>query len=1210
MTSIELTKVLLITDSTERTARLMQDLRRQYETCRIEAIHTLDEGFEWAARLAWDVILLDADHRAFPGLSCIRTLRARAPQAGIVLHTEHTVVSPLQAMRSGADAVLFRQSPDFTDQLLSAAQAAVYQKERPALGEPPQGQYLDLAESAGLVLYELNTSGEFTYVTPTLRRVLGYTSQELLGRHYSQLLDADSRRYAEQRFNERRAGARATRHLVLHLLPKYRKGVLRGRLHAIVSAKGLYAPSNMFLGTLGVIHGLGQTHLGRLTIGPPVATEPTGELGEPAPSWETIETFWQKLQHFLGKPSDESLIAEDECPSTSSSESSRPEPLTPAPLTDTQPPSASHREPAAGETTAPQSNTVLADQHQRELPPHLFPIAIRSESGTASGITTSLDAAGLQFHLTTPTIEVPTGQASIHLATDVMVLPLTGMVLADTVRPSAGRALFDPVEDIQRAVLLSFLEALREDPDCLKVEIVIAGTALSPSPPAPSPQISWKIENGDRRQDFRLSCTGEAFLTSREDSLRDQPFSLNLVNISLRGCCFHSGTQLSNRQDPFDLILPPINLAPATQNGPSGAAAGSVPGAALGSGSPAPLPISIVWEKPPAPAGTPIDREHQWIYGARVAPTPDGPSEDFRRLVARQALSVMDDAGQRSARHVVTDLLSCINPYDRRIALYHDSDPHHRCSLSPLVIIAPEFAHPKEQYAELAYYLARQGMQVLRYDCTNHVGESDAVTPHATLSDMLLDLVTVLDFAAEFWPSSPTFVIGHGIGGRIAARGLKDHLRLAGLLLLHVPLDLDEALPRLQHTDVDPMQVHNPDFETGTIFGLNVNARHVLQDAISSGLAGTQEFLDDLQRLRAPTGIFVPLEEAAAHRDILDRIRAALGEACRFVTFLAEPITRAPVLSLRPENWADRIARFCLTEASARPQTDALAPMPFEDFRIETGLELTRVRCLHHRSSVERASTWNNYAIHSRTLLNLPDYWKMLERSCQLLGPLDSARRLLCIGDASGHLGTFLLTHHAYRLRTLGPSGPDSPSYTGLDFHVEALIQSRQTLLSIQTKLSRESTRAWPADRSLMPSFCLGDLDGPLPLSDNSYDAVSCHIVLGHCADPLSTLRECLRVLVPGGRLVLLCLQPATDLSAWYRHQLSGGTPRPAPSSSALLRAFGEFQRGYLEGTLRRFTHRQVELLLETAGGHSPTVEPALAHHVHLASTRKPYSTG
>lgn len=1202
MTALQPINVLLITDSTEQTTRLTHDLRQRYEGCRVEAIRTLNEGLEWAGKLAWDLILLDADHAAFPGLSFIRSLRARIPGAGIVLHTDRTLLSPLQAMQTGADAVLFRQSPDFTDELLSAVQEVLLRKERPAPPEPAHSHYLHIVESAGLILYELNSRGEFTYVSPTVHLLLGYGNKELLGRHYSQVLDAESRRYAEQRFNERRAGARATHCLELHLMPKFRKGVLRARLHAAVSAKGLYASSNVFLGTLGIIHRLERQRSGRPTPIPSAATEPAGQRAQSAPSLEAIETLWQKIQHFLGKATEVPSVVEDERPPVPSSVPRRAESLKSEPPT-IPPAPGSGSERASTVPAVEESDASLTTLLQEEPPLHQLHTDLRSESGTVSGITTALDVAGLQFRLTTPSANVPTGQAAIRLASDVMFLHLSGTVMPDAARFSMGRVLFDPVEEIQRAVLLSFLEALREEPGCLKVDIVILGSAESTPPFAPpAPDIAWQIESGDRRLDFRISCAIRTFLRPREERYRNEPIPIGLSNISLGGCCFSSPTQLSTQLskgwDPLQLVLP----QPDTTSSP--------PTDARGSDHPATVPVMIVWEKPSAPVGPSPDRETRWTYGARFTHIPDRASDHFYRLVNLQALSAMDDAEQRSARRVVTDLVSCINPYDRRIALYHDYDPRGQFSLSPLVIIAPGFAHPKEHYAELAYYLACQGMHVLRYDYTNHVGESDAVSSHTTLNDMFLDFVTLLDLAAEFWPSCPLFVIGHGLGGRVAARGLKDHSQLAGLLLLHVPLDLYDELHRLQHTDIDPMQTHKPDIETGTIFGLNVMPDPFVRDAIVSRFVGAQDFLDDLGQLRAPVGMFAPLEDAATHRDIIERIRTTLGATCRFVTFLAEPIMGALTQPLRQENWFDRIARFCLAESTRTPPADALMPMSVPDLSHEKGLELTRLRCLHHRPSAARARNWNDYAIHSRTLLNLPDYWKLLERSCQLLGPLDSTHRLLCVGDGSGHVGTFLFTHHAYRQRTLGPDGPDIPAYAGLDFHRDGLIQSRQILLSIQARLSREASRPWLTGRSIQPSFFLGDLDGPLPLADNSYDAVFCHIVLGHFADPLSALRECVRILVPGGRLVVLGLQPAADLSTWYRHQLSRQASGTGPSSGGLLRAFGEFQRNYLEGSLRRFTDRQMELLLGASGGRQPMVESALSDQVHIATARKPNSTG
>lgn len=61
-----------------------------------------------------------------------------------------------------------------------------------------EARFKALVESAGDIIYNSSPSGKFTYVNPAAERVLGYSSHEIVGKHYTELVREDKRDEVKQ----------------------------------------------------------------------------------------------------------------------------------------------------------------------------------------------------------------------------------------------------------------------------------------------------------------------------------------------------------------------------------------------------------------------------------------------------------------------------------------------------------------------------------------------------------------------------------------------------------------------------------------------------------------------------------------------------------------------------------------------------------------------------------------------------------------------------------------------------------------------------------------------------------------------------------------------------------------------------------------------------------------------------------------------------
>jgi ubiquinone/menaquinone biosynthesis C-methylase UbiE len=115
---------------------------------------------------------------------------------------------------------------------------------------------------------------------------------------------------------------------------------------------------------------------------------------------------------------------------------------------------------------------------------------------------------------------------------------------------------------------------------------------------------------------------------------------------------------------------------------------------------------------------------------------------------------------------------------------------------------------------------------------------------------------------------------------------------------------------------------------------------------------------------------------------------------------------------------------------------------------------------------------------------------------------LSGAKSILDVGSGAGQISKHLLKY----------ADPDA-RITCTDLSFEMLRRSRQRL------------------KHAAPSHLAADL-GRLPFADESFDCITCGYVLEHLPDARSGLSELARVLVPGGRILLLTTED-TFSGAW-----------------------------------------------------------------------------
>jgi PAS domain S-box-containing protein len=868
--------------------------------------------------------------------------------------------------------------------------------------------------------------------------------------------------------------------------------------------------------------------------------------------------------------------------------------------------------PASAPSTAPAGPPgPLPDRRcTLRLSVHL-PARITIGNVTRDGTVTDLGPGGASLAIQGQLPTLDQQPAYVILKTEAGLLELQATVhdrgtigpeTATSGRNSLLAFHFVSLSDIERNVLASILSEASDRSFSLTVEALLS----LPDRPAevPPDEGGTDLRGTDHREAVRVRVAMPARIESPARSTTgDLPLSL-VVNFSRTGACLQMAQVPGAPGDLITLHFP---------------TAGSLdrPRTHEPEAPEATLTARIIWtaddhripsELRPAPA-LPGQR-----IGVRFVSLIPFAEREINRVVKQHIGSSMDLEGIAGRSSIVSARRECRNARDQVIALTDDHARHQISPSTPIVVIAPGFGQTQTDYLPLSFYLAAGRFRVLRYDHTNHIGQSDGDILQTTLRSMQVDLQTVLEFAHSTWPTAPLTLFAEDIAARVALKVLARSHAADRLLLLNPVFDLQSALLTTFRHDVITDHRHGLRRGVANLWGLNVNLDQFVSDAIAGGLADLATASSDLGALDHPPVIFTtPRRNRLADSSFgsLDRALEGLG---------APPLVVPLQVDVSGETGASderhlTAFRMMMRHMAAPTPADRPSPQMREptahDIHHQRQLEQERVRIRHHVSQATRDALWIARLAQLSELGNLPDYWALEDELYRRLLPLTSGMTVIDVGCGQGDLARVMLTNQAYR--SIHQSGPTlSPlHYVGLGQSHESLKTAEHYVQTFVRELTTAFSSALLPAQLVKTEWLWGDWDSPLPLMNGSADRILYHLSLAFAPSPLHALRQALPALRPDGMIIVTCFQPQADLSTLFRRHLqASGLDEFGAPAQIVLHYLGRLREALRHGLLHSFERTDLTRLLAHAGARLIRVDPLLEDHLLIAVVGKAKSAG
>ncbi len=505
----------------------------------------------------------------------------------------------------------------------------------------------------------------------------------------------------------------------------------------------------------------------------------------------------------------------------------------------------------------------------------------------------------------------------------------------------------------------------------------------------------------------------------------------------------------------------------------------------------------------------------------------------------------------------------------------------------PWALIAPKFGETKKNSLQMAYSLAANGLNVLRFDHSNHVGESGGDQTYFTLASGVGDIISCGDYLEQTHGAKEFTLVANSLSARTAIRAAANDPRATHLVCLVGVVNLQHTLHQVYRDDLIGGHQAGRRWGVGDMLGVEMDYDNFLQSAVQEDMHGLDGTRADLLRTAAKVSFFAGERDTwVLMADVDTVLRGRPQTQLTPLPGAMHELRENPVVA---EQAFKAIVTACVANVmNISPGAVSLRNPDKRQLLHQNRVERERLRQLNRETDTER-DFWAKYLAKYRLLHTVDDYQSYLGLVGRLLGPINSGEIVLDAGCGNGMFGLWVirtLLEQAHK-----PGVP--PVYVGLDLTVEGLRDA----LDLQNGYSLGHNRTADERVQQYVSLLYGqtDLDtwgmpsseapGLVVFADNCFDKACCSLVLSYLNRPECVLTELHRVLKPGARIVVSSMKPFCDMSEIYRDFMGQQVTEAALESGRdLLRAAGKIRLKEEQGYYTFFSGEELTALLTAAG--------------------------